>query len=166
MRFRRVPFGNCSSPFLLNATVQSHLASFPASRVVEELQENMYVDDFLSGADSIDECCDMVQESSDIMSKASMNLVKWGSNIPDVSRMLQRDFRDKLLDAESHKVLGLNWLARMTVSRFMGCPYQWIFVWPREWSSATFPDCSTPLGSQRHLFYAPSVCFRNYGLWD
>ena len=120
MRFRRVPFGNCSSPFLLNATVQSHLASFPVSRVVQELQENMYVDDFLSGADSIDECCSMVQESSDIMSKASMNLVKWGSNSPDVSRMLQRDFRDKFLDAESHKVLGLTWLARDDCFSFHG----------------------------------------------
>ena len=120
MRFRRVPFGNCSSPFLLNATVQSHLASFPASRVVEELQENMYVDDFLSGADSIDKCCDMVQESSDVMSKASMNLVKWGSNSPDVSQMLQRDFRDKLLDAESRKILGLTWFARNDCFTFYG----------------------------------------------
>ena len=46
MRFARVPFGNCSSPFLLNATVQFHLSGFPESRVVEELKENMYVDDF------------------------------------------------------------------------------------------------------------------------
>ena len=41
MRFRRVPFGNCSSPFLLNATVQHHLSLFPASGTVSELQHNL-----------------------------------------------------------------------------------------------------------------------------
>ena len=41
MRFRRVPFGNCASPFLLNATIQHHLAKFPNSRVIEELKDNL-----------------------------------------------------------------------------------------------------------------------------
>ena len=71
MRFARVPFGNCSSPFLLNATVQLLLSGFPESRVVEELKENMYVDDFLSGADSVEECCTLVKEAISIMSQAS-----------------------------------------------------------------------------------------------
>ena len=52
MRFTRVPFGNCCSPFLLNATIQHHLSSVPPSPAVNELQDNLYVDDFLSGADS------------------------------------------------------------------------------------------------------------------
>ena len=77
MRFTKVAFGNCSSPFLLNATVQFHLSGFPESRVVEELKENMYVDDFLSGADSVEECCTMVKDAIRIMSQASMPLVKW-----------------------------------------------------------------------------------------
>ena len=145
MRFRRVLLGNCSSPFLLNATVQSHLASFPASEVLEELQENMYVDDFLSGADSIDEYCSMVQESSDIMSKASMNLVNWGSNSPDVSRMLQCVSETNSWMLNITRFLVWSWLPEMNVSHFKGgCPYQQISVWPREWYSATFPDCLIP----------------------
>ena len=57
MRFRRVPFGNCASPFLLNATIQHHLAKLSNSRVIEELKDNLYVDDWLTGADSAEEGC-------------------------------------------------------------------------------------------------------------
>ncbi|XP_066961192.1 uncharacterized protein [Macrobrachium rosenbergii] len=45
MRFVCVPFGNKSSPFLLNATVKHHLKSYPNSEVVDELNCNLYVDD-------------------------------------------------------------------------------------------------------------------------
>ena len=120
MRFTRVPFGNCSSPFLLNATVQFHLSGFPESRVVEELKENMYVDDFWSGADSVEECCTMVKDTTSIMSQASMPLVKWGSNSPEVAEILHRDFRDKYLDLESFKILGLLWLASDDCFTFRG----------------------------------------------
>ena len=44
MRFTRVPFGNKSSPSLLNATIRYHLSQYPTSPVVEELTSNMYVD--------------------------------------------------------------------------------------------------------------------------
>ena len=111
MRFLRVPFGNCSSPFLLNATIQHHLSLLPSSRTVTELQQNLYVDDFLSGCDSEDEICDMIREASDIMSQASMTLAKWGSNSSEVTEVLQRDFADKALDEEFIKVLGMYWLA-------------------------------------------------------
>ncbi len=52
MRFDHVPFGNKASPFLLNATTKYHLSQFPPSRAVQELDKNLYVDDFLSEADS------------------------------------------------------------------------------------------------------------------
>ena len=42
--------------------------------------------------------------------EASMPLVKWGSNSPEVAEILHRDIRDKYLDRESFKVLGLLWL--------------------------------------------------------
>ena len=59
MRFCRVTFGVKSSPFLLNATIRHHLGKFGQSRVVEELLENLYVDDWLSGADSESEVNNM-----------------------------------------------------------------------------------------------------------
>ena len=95
----------------MNATIQHHLSLLPSSRTVTELQQNLYVDDFLSGCDSEDEICDMIREASDIMSQASMTLAKWGSNSSEVTEVLQRDFADKALDEEFIKVLGMYWLA-------------------------------------------------------
>ena len=110
------------------------------------------------------EYCSMVQDPSDIMSKASMNLVNWGSNSPDVSRMLQHDFRDKFLDAESHKVLGLTWLARDDCFMFHGVSLQEDICVTKRVVLSYFPDCSTPWVHSAIFFHAPSVCFRNYGL--
>ena len=52
MRFTRVPFGNKSSPFLLNATIKHHLETFPKTKVVTQVLDRLYVDDWLTGADS------------------------------------------------------------------------------------------------------------------
>ena len=110
MRFLRVPFGNKSSPFLLNATVKHHLSKFPQSRVVQELLDNLYVDDWLSGCDDDSEGCAMLKEAQGIMGQASMSLTKWGSNSEEVGNLLYREFHESPAE-ESLKVLGMRWLA-------------------------------------------------------
>ena len=50
MKFARVTFGVKCSPFLLSGTIYHHLSLCPPSFVIKELLENLYVDDFLSGA--------------------------------------------------------------------------------------------------------------------
>ena len=109
MKFVRVPFGNKSSPFLLNTTGKHHLTKFAPSRVVDELSKNMYVDDWLSGCDDHSEACDMLNEACVIMGQAGMLLAKWGSNSEQVGNLLCREFQDKLMGEESHKVLGMTW---------------------------------------------------------
>ena len=103
MRFTRVPFGNKSSPFLLNATIQYHLANMSKSNVVAELSENLYVDDWLSGADTECEANDMMNEAQRVMSEAGMNLTKWHSN------KLCIDVSEKEQGWSSLKVLGTCW---------------------------------------------------------
>ena len=106
MRFIRVPLGNKISPFLLNATIKHHLETYAKTKGVTELLENLYVDDWLTGADIDAEGCDMIQEAGVIMKKAGMSLSKWSSNRSVVAGMLRRQFQDKCLTAESVKVLG------------------------------------------------------------
>ena len=111
MRFDRVPFGNKASPFLLNATIQHHLSLFPETKAVSELKTNLYVDDFLSGADSIEEMSQIKIEAIDVMSKARMCLTKWSSNLCEV-RPMEKSFNEselKYTESDALKVLGLKW---------------------------------------------------------
>ncbi|XP_068208316.1 uncharacterized protein [Palaemon carinicauda] len=110
MRFVRVPFGNKSSPFLLNATIKTHLKNYPHSKVVNELYNNLYVDDWLSGADSDAEACVEFNEASKIMAEAGMSLSRWNSN----SKALREKFHEifELYGGdESVKILGMQWFS-------------------------------------------------------
>ena len=120
MRFRRVPFGNCSSPFLLNATLQHHLSVVPQTPLVKELKDNIYVDDLLTGTDSELDGCQFIKEATEIMSLTSFPLTKWGSNSQVVGELLQQSFKDKFVDADIIKVLGMNWLANQDCFSFSG----------------------------------------------
>ena len=67
MHFARVPFRNKSSPFLLNATIKHHLSKFPSTRVIKELQDNLYVNYWLTGSDSESVACRMFTEACSVM---------------------------------------------------------------------------------------------------
>jgi len=109
MRFDRVPFGNRCSPFILNATIRNHLKKYDNDKVVMELEQNLYVDDWLTGADDEDEAAQMIQEADHIMKKASMNLTKWGSNSREVLDKALYELSDKCEHLCNVKVLGLRW---------------------------------------------------------
>ena len=110
VRFLRVPFGNKSSLFLLNVTNKQYLANFPESRTVNKLKENLYVFDWLTGADSAQEVCEMFIDAREIMNKASMPLTKWNTNIETVSAKIYRDINSKHLASDSTKILGMKWV--------------------------------------------------------
>nr|XP_027223343.1 uncharacterized protein LOC113815478 [Penaeus vannamei] len=110
LRFVRVPFGNTSSPFLLNATIKYHLQSYPDTEVVKELKENLYVDDWLSGADTAEEACEKFKEAQSILAEAGFPLSKWHSNC----KLFATKFNDKIDHSDEHestKVLGMKWLS-------------------------------------------------------
>ena len=121
MRFLHVQFGNKSSPFLLNATIKHHWNTFQETPVILELQENVYVDDWLSGADFEKEACDLFFEAKGIMAKASMPLAKWTSNSQVVSDKIYQEISAKhLIPGESIKVLGTKWIAKNYTFTFDG----------------------------------------------
>ena len=109
MRINIVAFGNASSPFLLNATIKHHLAKFDKSRTVSELQTNLYVDDWLTGADTEQELTEMMLEAQDIMIKGSFPLSKWITNSCDAKGEIKALSDKPIEDQGSQKVLGVHW---------------------------------------------------------
>ena len=79
LRFARVVFGVCASPFLLNATIKHHVERFSSSHpeLVKELLRSIYVDDVVFGADDEDSTYELYTNSKGILRSASFNLRKF-----------------------------------------------------------------------------------------
>ena len=71
-RFCRGPFGIVSSPFLLAATVDYHLKTFN-SRTAENIAQNIYVDNVITGSPTDGNALAFYSEAKQIFSKAGMN---------------------------------------------------------------------------------------------
>ena len=54
---------------------------YPPSSVIEELSDNLYVDNFLSGQDNIQSATSLYEQAKAIIDQAGMELAKWNSNI-------------------------------------------------------------------------------------
>ncbi|XP_078334132.1 uncharacterized protein LOC144625796 [Crassostrea virginica] len=104
-RFCRVPFGVISSPFLLAATVDHHLRSCN-SETAENIRNNIYVDNVITGVDSIQEAVRLYKEAKDIFTSMSMNLRDWSSNAEEFYRSIPNEDQSA---RENLKILGLVW---------------------------------------------------------
>ncbi|XP_048003109.1 uncharacterized protein LOC125239537 [Leguminivora glycinivorella] len=103
LRFTRVPFGIISSPFLLNATIKMHLSRSDNDKL-KNLANNIYVDNVLTGTNSVEEATKLYKDSKDVFKQISMNLREWSSN--------SKEFMQNITDATTDKTvktLGLNW---------------------------------------------------------
>ena len=116
MRFVRVTFGVSSSPFLLNATIRHHLSKYDQSHAVVEMQNNFYVDDFISGADTEEEGAALLSEAQSVMAEAGMTLSKCTSNSP----LVFDGTVSESSDAGGVKVLGVKWIPDDDVFTFDG----------------------------------------------
>ena len=103
--FCRVPFGIICSPFLLEATLKYHLKQ-DGSDIASLMCNNIYVDNFSVGADSVQEACWIYEEAKIIFKRASMNLREWPSNCKQFLDYLPTKERSRGIVI---KVFGLLW---------------------------------------------------------
>ena len=111
MKVGRVLFGINSSPFLLNATIRHHLSLYqPPSEAVIQLQDQLYVDDFLGGSDTEEGAWDLFTQARDVLAEAGMPLTKCASNSKVVFDRARAESVSLPGDSdESLKVLGVRW---------------------------------------------------------
>ena len=104
-RFCRVPFCIISSPFLLGATIESHLETY-GSDLASRLKDDIYVDNLITGTDSIESAVQLYHGAKSIFREASMNLREWISNDSLLNEFIANE--DKA-SCDSAKVLGHTW---------------------------------------------------------
>ena len=105
-RFKTVLFGSTRSPFMLNATLHHHLDNYHTP-VAEDMKENIYVDNIISGCNQQLEAVDYYKKARLIMNEAHFNLRSWFSNS---SSLREQATKDGTTDTnEIVNILGLKW---------------------------------------------------------
>ncbi|XP_058836359.1 uncharacterized protein LOC131692951 [Topomyia yanbarensis] len=120
-----VTYGTASAPYLATKCLQTlaieGAASYP--NAAKSLKENFYVDDMLTGVDTIEDGKLLVQEMVELTESGGFTLRKWVSNEPQLLEDLPENLLDDRttleLDSSSSpvKTLGLLWEHRS--DRFM-----------------------------------------------
>ncbi|GBM04348.1 hypothetical protein AVEN_146214-1 [Araneus ventricosus] len=117
-RFNRVLFGVRSSPLLLSASIKTHLKKFHDEfpTTTECLNRCFYVDDFISGANSLQDPLEISTQAVSIMDQASMVLRKWTTNSDEFRQLWIRECLENQLQdnpisprGNSTKGLGMMW---------------------------------------------------------
>lgn len=105
-RYKTVLFGSTSSPFMLHATLHHHLDNYNTP-VAEDMKENIYVDNVISGCDQELEAVDYYKEARSIMNEAHFNLRSWSSNSSSLRAQAAKDGTADTNDIVN--ILGLKW---------------------------------------------------------
>lgn len=112
-RFCRVVFGVTSSPFLLNGTIKHHLEKYQATDhdLMTKLLEQFYVDDLISGCNSVAEGSDLYTRLKHIMQQAGFNLRKWVTNDANLQTIFDKKEGKNVTETDSTEVqvLGVTW---------------------------------------------------------
>ena len=104
-RFKRLPFGIISSPFLLRATIKHHLEK-ENSATSKNIKNDFYVDNLISGADNKKDAVRLYRDAKRLFEDVSMNLREWLTNSPKVINQIKP--KDQIEERVT-KVLGLVW---------------------------------------------------------
>jgi Pao retrotransposon peptidase/Family of unknown function (DUF5641)/Integrase zinc binding domain len=109
-----VTYGTACAPYLATKALQQ-LANdeddhFPAAARVA--RRDFYVDDILSGTDSVDDCVELQGQLVSMLKRGGFELHKWCTNAPELFENIPIDKREpkaQLSDNPFVKTLGLSW---------------------------------------------------------
>lgn len=109
-QINRVVYGQAAAPFLaVRAMIQcakDHADQYPLG--ARAVIEDFYVDDALTGADSIEEALELQNQLNKVLKEGCMELAKWCSNKSVFNQSNQKEL--EIREPESKSILGLRWL--------------------------------------------------------
>ena len=93
LRFTRLVFGLRPSPAILGAVILYHICQYQDKYqgVVNLLERSFYVDDLITGAETVEKAFHFYQLSNSLMSEGGFNLRKWNSNSHSLLAMIRSD---------------------------------------------------------------------------
>lgn len=120
-RMTRVTFGVSASSFAANMAVRQNAVEFAMKypHAYRAVIESFYVDDGLTGADTLEEAVELYKELLGLFAQAKLLLRKWNSNDPRVLEHIPPELQDpqlvhKIADVNEYtKTLGVEWNARL-----------------------------------------------------
>lgn len=117
-QLRTVTFGTAAAPYLAIKTIfqlaDDESQHFPIGAAA--LRKDFYVDDLLSGADSVPEAIECQQQVVKILQRGGFQIRKWSSNHQEVTENIDQNARDicNPLDP-TLKALGILWTPQLDV---------------------------------------------------
>ena len=123
-RFCRLVFGLISSPFVLGATVRHHMSKYVEVDLefVLEVLRSLYMDDYASGADSVDSAFGQFEQLKKVFKEGGFNMRKWCSNDMKLMERIESVEREQVAGEnsshQSNKVLGILWDNEADLLRF------------------------------------------------
>ncbi|XP_060800865.1 uncharacterized protein LOC132901873 [Amyelois transitella] len=118
-RLLRVSFGTASAPYLAVKTLQrvANDEGNDKALAIRTIHEDFYMDDMLSGADTVEEAITLARDVTNILQRGGFVLTKWSSN--DVQFMKSIDENKRSASAQvdlnlngTIKTLGIIWNLR------------------------------------------------------
>lgn len=105
LRFKRVPFGIVSSPFLLSATMKHHLSQCKTEEA-SLIGDSLYVDNLICSVSSLEKGLSIFKTAISTFGELSMNIREWQSNS---SKLMVSIPEEKKCKKDVVAVLGLEW---------------------------------------------------------
>lgn len=111
-----ITYGMTSSPYLANRVIlqliEDEGETFPLAAA--QLRSQIYVDDALLGADSLDDALKLQNETIHLLAKGGFELRKWSSNHPELLKHIPPEHCEQALyfrteEQPTYSLLGLKW---------------------------------------------------------
>ena len=146
-RYKTIPFGYVSSPFILGQVINLHLTKYPQDECTNLLRNNMYVDNLFATSNNPSSLLAMCDTACERMAEGGFELRSWASNSADLANQFERDGRGVEHTSDSHKLLGYSYST--TSDKMSIAPF-------------TPPECRSP--SKRSVLSHVSKVFDPTGL--